>query len=63
MRVAAEAFHFEIAKPGVATQSTGCALGEDIRRMIERKAVTLSLDRASGFELADVGPAAIKVLR
>ena len=41
MRVAAEAFHFEIAKPGVATQSTGCALGEDIRRMIERKAVTL----------------------
>ena len=31
--------------------------------LIEREAVTLPLDRAFGFELADVGPAAIKVLR
>ena len=32
-------------------------------RRIEREAVTLPLDHAFGFELADVGPAAIKVLR
>jgi len=30
---------------------------------IEREAVTLPLDHAFGFELADVGAAAIKVLR
>jgi hypothetical protein len=30
---------------------------------IEREAATLSLDHAFGFELADVGPAAIEVLR
>ena len=31
--------------------------------MVEREAVTLALDHAFGFELADVGPAAIEVLR
>ena len=31
--------------------------------LVEREAVTLPLDHAFGFELADVGPAAIKVLR
>ena len=31
--------------------------------LIEREAVTLPLDHAFGFELADVGPAAIKVQR
>ena len=31
--------------------------------LIEREAVTLPLDHAIGFELADVGPAAIEVLR
>ena len=31
--------------------------------LIEREAVTLPLDYAFGFELADVGPAAIEVLR
>jgi len=31
--------------------------------LIEREAVTLPLDRAFGFELADIGPAAIEVLR
>ena len=31
--------------------------------LIEREAVTLALDHAFGFELADVGPAAIEVLR
>jgi hypothetical protein len=29
--------------------------------LIEREAVTLPLDHAFGFELADVGPAAIEV--
>ena len=39
---------------------------EDSQRavtLIEREAVTLPLDHAFGFELADVGPAAIEVLR
>jgi hypothetical protein len=31
--------------------------------LVEREAVTLPLDHAFGFELADVGPAAIEVLR
>jgi hypothetical protein len=31
--------------------------------MVEREAVTLPLDHAFGFELADVGPAAIEVQR
>jgi hypothetical protein len=31
--------------------------------LIEWEAVTLPLDHAFGFELADVGPAAIKVQR
>ena len=31
--------------------------------LVEREAVTLPLDHAFGFELADVGSAAIKVLR
>jgi hypothetical protein len=31
--------------------------------LIEREAVTLPLDRAFGFELGDVGAAAIEVLR
>ena len=31
--------------------------------LIEREAVTLPLDYAFGFELADVGPAAIEVQR
>jgi len=31
--------------------------------LVEREAVALPLDHAFGFELADVGPAAIKVLR
>jgi hypothetical protein len=31
--------------------------------LIEREAVTLPLNHAFGFELADVGPAAIEVLR
>jgi hypothetical protein len=31
--------------------------------LIEREAVTLPLDHAFGFELADVGPAAIEVQR
>jgi hypothetical protein len=31
--------------------------------LVEWEAVTLPLDHAFGFELADVGPAAIKVLR
>ena len=31
--------------------------------LVERKNVTLPLDYAFGFELPDVGPAAIKVLR
>ena len=30
--------------------------------LVEREAVTLPLDHAIGFELADIGPAAIKVL-
>jgi len=30
---------------------------------VEREAVTLLLDHAFGFELADVGPAAIEVQR
>ena len=35
----------------------------DNAALIEREAVTLPLDHAFGFELADVGPAAIEVLR
>jgi len=31
--------------------------------LVEREAVTLPLDNAFGFELTDVGPAAIEVLR
>jgi hypothetical protein len=31
--------------------------------LIEREAVTLPLDHAIGFELADVSPAAIEVVR
>ena len=31
--------------------------------LVEREAVTLPLDHAFGFELADIGPAAIKMLR
>jgi hypothetical protein len=31
--------------------------------LVEREAITLPLDQALGFELADVGPAAIGVLR
>jgi hypothetical protein len=31
--------------------------------LVEREAVTLPLNHAFGFELADVGPGAIKVLR
>ena len=31
--------------------------------LVEREAVTLPLDHAIGFELADVGPAAIEMLR
>ena len=31
--------------------------------LVEREAVTLPLDYAIGFELANIGPAAIKVLR
>ena len=31
--------------------------------LVEREAVTLPLDHAFGFELADVGPAAIEVQR
>jgi hypothetical protein len=31
--------------------------------LVEREAVTLQLDHALGFELADVGPAAIEVQR
>jgi hypothetical protein len=31
--------------------------------LVEREAVTLPLDHAFGFELADVSPAAIEVLR
>ncbi|MGO4513279.1 hypothetical protein AB4Z51_40525 [Bradyrhizobium sp. 2TAF36] len=31
--------------------------------LIKREAATLALDHAFGFELADVGPAAIKMLR
>jgi hypothetical protein len=31
--------------------------------LIEREAVTLPLDHAFGFELADVGPAAIEMQR
>jgi hypothetical protein len=30
--------------------------------LVEREAVTLPLDHAFGFELADAGPAAIKML-
>jgi hypothetical protein len=31
--------------------------------LVEREAVTLPLDHAFGFEFADIGPAAIKMLR
>src|SRR5439155_4617595 len=31
--------------------------------LVEREAVTLPLDHAFGFELADIGPTAIEVLR
>ena len=44
-----------------AARAASIAGGNPAR--VEREAVTLPLDHAFGFELADVGPAAIKVLR